>query len=76
MKLQECTKGVLVQLKSGSPVMTCQGNNMDIPVCDTRKGVQRGMVRCQWFAGKKSCSDWFLPESLRIASAESKSKKR
>ena len=48
-------KGDVVQLKSGSPLMT---------VAEAR--TSSGNVMCVWFDGNEKKQDYFAPESLQI----------
>ena len=54
MKSDEVTVGKVVQLKSGGPKMTVKGRDM----------LMNGLIKCQWFAGKKLEAGHFEPETL------------
>jgi uncharacterized protein YodC (DUF2158 family) len=61
--MAEFKPGDLVQLKSGGPKMTVQTED-------------RGVVKCQWFAGTKLESGLFSPDSLRAADETETPKKK
>jgi uncharacterized protein YodC (DUF2158 family) len=54
--------GDIVRLKSGGPDMTVEDGdvNRDVPF----PFAERGVVRCQWFGGRKLDSGLFHQESL------------
>ncbi|MFC1793050.1 YodC family protein [Planctomycetota bacterium] len=64
--MPEFKEGIIVQLKSGGPKMTCTGKMSPL---------DEGDVSCQWFAGSKLESGWFPPNSLTFVK-ESESKKK
>ncbi len=75
MNISKCKAGVVVQLKSGGPKMTCTGKQSEPDAFadeDERKSIK---VQCQWFGGRKLESGWFPPESL-IVPEESEGEKK
>jgi uncharacterized protein YodC (DUF2158 family) len=66
MDASECKPGVIVQLKSGGPKMTCTGRS---------HRMNKTHMECQWFSGDKAERNFFPAESLVIPS-ESEAKKK
>lgn len=66
--MSEFDEGVLVQLKSGGPKMTCAAK--------PEAAVQNGRVNCQWFTGTKLESVWFSPKALVVAEEPPEVKKK
>ena len=56
--------GDLVQLKSGSPVMTVEEADRDYT------GQWKGTYSCSWFAGAKNNHRSFTEASLKVAEAD------
>ena len=65
--MSDFDEGVLVQLKSGGPNMTCAGK--------PDPSVMSGKVNCHWFVGTKLESVWFSPKALVVAEEPGAKKK-
>ena len=69
--MQKFKPGDLVKLKPGDgPTLTVCGYGNGVAIPKAMADPKAGFVRCQWWAGKRLQTDFFVEETLQPASDE------